>query len=288
MLNFYVRLRFVVVILFLSGLLSQGCNIINPAEKVPTYIHVDSFTFNSYLPGVTTSHNIVAVSAYYNNSAIGFFDLPATIPVLADGHGVLELYPVVPVDGLNSINVAYPFYRIDTFSFDPQPGKIIYCHPQTGFTSVTKVNKYSDFSGNTFFARWGGNKDLTLASDDSLKFDGTPTGTVVLSAAGDSSIDSSTIVFPIPAGQAFLEFDYKSEVPFYVGMQGLLGGIVSSQPYYLMGVKPSSTWKKFYINAADFNGQLRADEYRLYLKINLGDGQTRGRFLIDNIQLVNF
>lgn len=288
MLNFYVRLRSVVSILFLSAFMWQGCNIINPVEKVPTYIHIDSFTFNNYFPGVTTSHNIIGVSVYYNNSAVGFFDLPATIPIVADGHGELELSAVVPVNGLNSINVAYPFYRIDTFSFDAQPGKILYCHPHTGFTAPSKINKYSDFSGNTFFARWGGNKDLTLASDDSLKFEGTPTGTVLLSAAGDSSVDSSTIVFPIPAGQAFLEFDYKSEVPFYVGMQGLLAGVVSTTPYYLMGIKPSATWKKFYLNAADFNGQLKADEYRLYLKINLGEGQTRGRFLIDNIQLVNF
>ena len=79
--HFYYRLIYIAFLLVLVWL-GPGCNIINPHEQTPTYIHVDSFVFqyNSAVP-FTTSHDIRTVWAYYNNNPVGTFDLPATFPV---------------------------------------------------------------------------------------------------------------------------------------------------------------------------------------------------------------
>src|ERR1700761_424190 len=79
-------------ILIVSVFSISGCNVINPKEAVPTYIHVDSFRFtpaNYELQGAST-HDIRTVFAFYNNNPIGVFDLPATFPVIATGTGKLE------------------------------------------------------------------------------------------------------------------------------------------------------------------------------------------------------
>src|SRR5690348_12276879 len=72
------------ILLVLLGMSMQNCNTINPRETTPTYIHIDSFRTK---PGF--SHKITAVWVYYNNSPVGVFDLPATIPVMASGTGKL-------------------------------------------------------------------------------------------------------------------------------------------------------------------------------------------------------
>ena len=287
MFQIYYRIK-QLIFLFFCCLIWQSCKVINPEEQVPTYIHVDSFMFKDCLTGVTTSHQITSVAVYYNNAPIGFFDLPATIPILATGRGELGLAPGVAVNGFNSLAIAYPFYRTDTASFTAQPGKVINYTPTTCFYSDTKVQARWNFEGNTGFARWSGNRDIQTVQDPALVFEGHGTGSIVLTAVGDSSVDSTTKTFPIPKGSAFIEFDYKSTVPFYVGLQANLSTYASSQPYFLAGIYPSDHWQKFYLNVADFNGQYQGTSYNFYVKAVLDGGQKTGQLLIDNIQLVTF
>ncbi len=289
MLNIFSRIKLIVILVFCCSLW-QSCNIINPKEQVPTYIHIDSFKFNSYLPGVTATHQITCISVYYNNSTIGFFDLPATIPILATGKGRLEISPGIAIDGLNNLSSVYPFYRIDTSSFTAQPGKIIYYTPQTGFYTDAKIHLISDFTGATGFVRESGTRDILTVKEDSLVFGTGGTGSVQLIAPGDSSIDYAIQTFAIPSGNSsYIEFDYNSSVPLYVGLQANLGSVVSSTPFFLAGINPSlGKWKKFYLSVADFNGQYQGTSYTFYIKTVLPDGQPYGRLLIDNIQLVTF
>ena len=284
------------IFIYIFGAFLQGCNIINPSEKIPTYIHVDSFKFNRnvYFPSdITTSHQITTVWAYYNNSPIGSFDLPATIPVLTDsatGTAELELAPGIAVDGLNNMLAVYPFYQIDASTFTVQPGKIINYTPQTTFYDNAKITVISNFEGPVNFSLQAGNIPMVRVTDPSMVFEGSGSGSITLHAVGDSSIDSSTVApFAIPStGSAFIEFNYKSEIPFYVGLQANLSSVVQSTPYFLSGINPSDHWQKFYLSIADFGAQFKGTSYTLYFKANLGAGQTSGQLLLDNIQLITY
>jgi hypothetical protein len=284
--------QFILVCVAVASVLMMRCNVINPKETVPTYVHVDSFKVNG---GIT--HNITAVWAYYNNSPIGVFDLPATIPVPATATGMLQLSPGIPVDGQNSLMANYPFYTIDTFTFSPQPGKIITHQPQTGFFGSVKMLDIANFDfGTPDFGLIAGNKPMGVISKDSLVVQGLYTGIQVnysgvinLSAPGDSSLDSSKVIFTIPAGvSAFVEFDYYATVPFSVGLSADLAGLISTGPFFLAGVAPSNGWKKFYMNAQAFATQYQGDSYHFVIKTVLPEGQASGRVLIDNIKLITF
>jgi hypothetical protein len=276
--------QFILVCAAVVSVLMMRCNVINPKETVPTYIHVDSFR-----TGGKITQNINSVWAYYNNTPIGVFDLPATIPVPATATGMLQLSPGIPVDGQNSLLANYPFYTLDTFTFSPQPGKIITHQPQTGYFASVKKTNIADFdSGTSGFGLIVGNVPVVSVGADSLVFEGR-SGAIFLNAVGDSSVDSSVLVFTIPAGQpAFVEFDYNTTVPFSVGLSGTLAGLISTGPYFLAGVSPNTGWKKFYMNAQAFATKYQADSYYFVIKTVLPDGQASGRVLIDNIKLITF
>jgi hypothetical protein len=290
MLHIYTRSKYFILICC-GVLLWQGCNTINPSEPIPTYIHVDSFHFEENTALHTTlSHQITTVWAFYNNNPIGVFDLPANIPVVTNGtaDGKLELDPGVAIDGMNNFLGVYPFYVPDTSHFTPQPGKVINYTPKTKLYTNCKISVLSNFEfGATKFALAGGNIPMTIVSDPAFLFEGGGTGSIFLNAATDSSIDSTITAFTIPSGSAFIEFNYKSDLPFYVGLQAHLSTI-SSTPYYLAGIKPSDHWQKFYLSVADFAAQYKASTYTFYIKAVNADGQTSGRLLIDNFQLVTF
>ena len=91
----------------------------------------------------------------------------------------------------------------------------------------------------------------------------------------------------IPANTpAYIEFDYKSTVPFYVGLEAVIAGVTNDVP--LSGIKPSADWKKFYLSVADFEAQYQASFYYFHLHVSLPAGQQSGTFEIANVQLVCF
>ena len=274
-------------------LIVQSCNVINPHEQTPTYIQVDSFHFvhNPIANSEITTHQITEVWAYYNNYLIGVFDLPCTIPVITNGDttGQLELSPGIATDGLNNLLSAYPFYQIDTFDFKPQPGKIIIHEPVTKFYSDVVFKSLSSFSGggvSASFALSGTGVPMEIYHDSLMGLVGRSEFTAPIDT---NSTDSTVDTFSIPLNeQAYIEFDYKSTVPFYVGLQANLSVSISSTPYFLAGINPSSVWKKFYLSVADFNAQYQGTSYNFYVKAALPPGEASGTFEIANLQFVTF
>ncbi len=244
------------IILFFAWLW-MSCNA-GKEKLYPTYIHVDSFSFvaNPSVKGITLSHQVSCVWAYYNNSPIGVFDLPATFPVLANGKGTLELFPGITINGQNDLTGVYPFYEPDTFNFIAQPGKTINRLPVTRYYSNIKSNIISNFdSGHTNFFPNGGSVTMNLAPNGSV-FEGAGSGMISLARPGvDSAFDSSVHSFSIPKGVAFIEFNYKSSIPFSVFLQANYGTIASLAPYPLAGIYPSDHWQKFYVSVANFAAQ---------------------------------
>ncbi len=303
--DIYQKIRNLIFVLLGCSLFWQGCNSTNSATPVPTYIHIDSFHFaqsslvhpynliastptllQQYT--LTTSHQTNVAWVYYNDNLIGIFDLPATFPVTTTGAGVLKVFPGIAADGENNDIINYLFNQADTFTFVPQPGKTIVHEPITTYNSGDVIGLIADFdNGKSNFGAWGGTPvSMGVISGDSV-FEGLHSGIIALSTPNaDSTIDSSSFSFAIPAGRAYIEFNYNSTVPFYIGLQANLSNVISSVPYYLTGVHAGTGWQKFYLEVDGFTASAQGTSYTLFIKANLLPGQTSGRLLLDNIQLV--
>jgi hypothetical protein len=311
MLKIYQRFKSLFIILFGYGICSPGCNTINPAEQVPTYIHIDSFHFVQTNPqanydfAISTtareaspapiSHQINVAWVYYNNNPVGIFDLPATFPIITNGtSGILEVYPGILADGENNDIVNYSSFNTpDTFTFSTQPGKVINHTPVTGYTSGVNIGVISNFEDpKTGFGPCDGTTlgikklDKNLYPDSVFWDGGQYSGMIALYAPTvDSAIDSS-FSFPIASGVAYIEFDYNTTVDVYIGLQANESNLISSTPYYLTGIYPNTGWQKFYLEVDGFTANTQGTSYNLYIKAVLPSGQTSGRLLIDNIQIV--
>lgn len=286
MLNIYKIYKYFVILCVICAIV-QSCNIINPKEQVPTYIHIDSFQFEG-----AATHEISAIVVYYNNNPVGSFDLPATFPIIATGTGSLLITPAINSNGQNDRLTQYPFYTQDTSTFTAQPGKVINYTPKTTYVASAKFYTISDFEyGQIKLTKAAGDVAITDVTDPSLIFQGNGTGSIYLAAVGDSSVDSSNTPFNITPGAAFIEFDYRTEIPFDLALQSNLGALYNSGANYIAGVNPvnpTTKWRKFYLDLTGVVNQTPGDNYTFFMNAYLADSQTHGRLLIDNIKLVTF
>jgi hypothetical protein len=286
-------MRLLSFIIAALGLMMWGsCNIINPEEKTPTYVRVDSFRFlpQNYSLYGTSSHKITSVWAYFNNQLIGSFDLPATFPVIADKPGQLLLYPGIDFNGLKDLESTYPFYTFDSLTLNPQPGQVITPDAKTGYTTSAKMVWREDFELGNSFSKFNGDTGLVKTTDPANVFEGSGAGYILLKNANGISenISSNNPAFQATAGQnIFLELNYKCSIPFQVGLEAdYTNGNISTE--YIGGVNAKDTWNKIYINLNDFVNAHSGANYHVIIRASLDNGVSSGWVLVDNLKVITY
>jgi len=287
---FYIPFLLLVITYF-----TQGCNIINPKEPTPTYVHIDSFKFQpgNYSVDGSASHKITSIWAYYNNNPVGVFELPATFPVITNGNtGLLTIVPGVTVDGLSAFNTQYPFYLGDTSTLTTNAGQIKSYLPKTGYTSYNHLIYNIDFENGGNFQKIAGDTGIVVVTDSDKVFEGYHSGYILLTAAGDSSENIYQKTAPFVTGNGFIELNYKCTVQFAIGVEALdaSGQLVTAYPEYIIGINPNSSWNKLYISlnstASKYLASFQGAQFRLAIKSVMPDNQSTGYVLLDNIKYI--
>jgi len=299
----YTNYIFIIIALCMFSL---GCNIINPAEKNATYVRVDSvgFVAGNYNITGTSSHAITTVWAYYNNKALGVFDLPANIPVIASGKGTLTFIPGISISGVKGTQAQYPYYISDTATLQAQEGKIVTVYPKTSYVSSTKFLWMEDFeNGTTFITDHSyGDTGIVVTREAGTIFEGSASGIMFMKSATDTGWAISTTGTAIPSGQPYLELDYKCNTTFYVGIKPYISSGVESNVYWISGVratKKSSSgdinWNKLYISlsqvVADYNTYNVSGnvvKYYVVIRSSVDNGEQTGYVLLDNLKITSF
>lgn len=278
---------------FIAGIVSIisfcGCNIINPSEVVPTYVHIDSFSFAGNPNYGTSSHKITNVHVYFNNAPVGIFDLPVTFPVLATSAGTLLVLPGIDFAGLSGYEITYPFYDGDTMNLTPAPGVTLNFAPETRYSSSAKLPLFLENfdEPTTSFKKLSGDTTLGRVTG-SEAFEGGGSGFINLSAGKDSVtiIQNQPIAIPINQ-ESYLEINYKSNIPLQIGMNAVLS-TGDSYSEYLIGLKDRSEWGKIYIGLRDFVSGHQGTEYRVLLRAQKFGGVTDAKVYIDNVKVISF
>ena len=273
----------------------NGCNVINPPEKTPTYIKIDSFQLkidNPNSQGSAAAH-ITSVWVYYNNAPVGIFDLPCQVPVITEGNeGRLSVAPAITLNGLSDLQPIYPFYSFDTSILKSNPGKVVTINPVTLYWTTAKFPFLEDFEvGNSFGAFYpdiANDTTIRRTEDQTYIFEGGGSGLIELSDAFPTSESISNTGFAIPQGEAFIEINYKCSVPFEIGLYNTLNTSNVDVFEYIMGIKATDTWKKIYIELGTFTGNNPGTNHKVLIKSVLPEGQSSGYVAIDNIKIVTF
>jgi len=144
-----VRITRVVILFFLGiGLLS--CEKFEGDQTIPAYLFVDTIFLesNPLLEEGFLTHNYTDVWVYVDDQIIGAFELPATIPILAQGKHKLSLFAGVIYNGISGTRGGYLFTKPRIYEeIELVMDSIINRDPTVSYFDNTQFLWIEDFEG---------------------------------------------------------------------------------------------------------------------------------------------
>lgn len=285
----YYQASFVLFLISVMGLFS--CQKQNLKPGIPAFLYIDTMYLQTdYSTQGTSSHNITDVWVYVNEQRVGAFELPAMVPVLADGKAMLRLEAGIKVNGIATTRVNSPFfesYLVNEFMFVPD--SIITVSPTTHYRENVHFAWMEDFEDNALSidtANLSGNADIVLSSQANA-FEGFHSGIISLDTIHDffegATFEPFTV--PIDGSPIILEMNYKTDVVFEVGIFASNASNVVKQP--ILYVNPKTNWNKIYINLSDAIRENNfTNEFKVYFRAGIYDDITQAVVGLDNIKVV--
>lgn len=270
-----------------------SCNVINPEEPKPTVIHLEPFQFNIE-PGQGSGNNkITETWVYANGSFLGVFTPPVDIYYLDQGQTTFTFYPGIRNNGIAVDPIQYPFFAVDSVELLAGEGVEVDIQPVTSYKPGMVFSLLADFElSNTFTD----NRDTVAASElirSSIDvFEGQFSGQMVLSEEADfievgHAVPMSGLTTD-GSKPTYLEFRYKSEIEFSIGLLGInLNGQSASNFFYL--VRPSPDWNMLYIDLTDQLEISGSPAYKILFRslYPAGSPEPQYNIFLDNIKVVH-
>lgn len=274
-----------------SLLFITSCELYNPAEPIPAYLHIQKIDLTTdYSTQGTNSSKIADAWVYVDEQLIGCFELPATFPVISEGVHHVKIKPGIKVNGISANRAPYPFYNSYEQDIDFQPGKTITVSPTTTYISATNFTFMQDFEGVGVTITPTTNSDTTLQeliSPDPNVFEGSKCGIAYLDASRVFFECATVAKYTLPKSGApvFLEFNYKCNYIFTVSV--IAYGTASSAQFTALNLNPSSNWNKAYIYLTpNVSGASTAVNYKIAWGMLNSSAVDSAVMLLDNIKLI--
>jgi len=289
--------NFLILVVTIITVIFSSCNLINPDETAPSYIEVNSFSFDPAptigVTGPSTSTNIKDVWVFIDNDFQGAYELPARFPVLKTGVHSIVLSPGIFLNGIASTRSPYPFYRPDVQEVNLSENGTTTFNPVTSYFDTVECSYFEAFEEPGFSLTTTALSDTImyqLQPGDPDIFEGSGSGAVYLDSIRSRFEVTSTTDYDLPGSGAavYLEFDYKVNQAMNVGLYITIPGTgVEQEPVYT--VYPTDSWNKVYIQLGyTVSGYGSATGYKVYFGAIKDPGVEKPVFLIDNIKVVHF
>lgn len=250
-----------------------------PNEGIPFYLRIDSTTVTTLDSQGLNTQRVTDVWVESISTNLGVYELPAQFPVLEEGAVRLLISAGIYQSGQQGLRVIYPMYQPDTVVLQTTR-KEVYTHvPNFRYQNGCRFPfKPEDFEfGNNF-------SGMDIAVDTNVRY-GTRCGRLTVSVADSNKIGSQAGKFTVPVGaEVWLEADYKTEVPFWIGYFATFGTSVSRVPVILVTKK--GEWNKIYLKLSESFGAAQADQYNLFFEALKPEGSAGGSTYIDNVKLI--
>jgi len=282
---------FSTILTIAAAIFLANCDLINPPEKIPAYIHIDSFTVKAnYDSFGSSSHNITDAWIVLDDQVLGAYELPATIPILEDGTAKITIRAGIKENGISNTRTAYPFYTAVILDHLFVPTKTDTINPVISY-SGTKVNylMMEDFESSSIIFEPGIKSSAVLkrTNDTSLVFEGDYSYLAVLPAKNDILEIETENLYNIPRGKSvFMELNFKTSIKLVAGIYAV--NINESRQLPIVTLNPTSKWKKVYINMGfDITNEPSDYVFRFFLGA-VNSGTDTAKVYLDNVKLIHF
>jgi len=271
-------------------LLLPGCR---KSETVPAYVLIPSVTLTTTPEqGVATS-KVTDAWVSVNDRLIGVWELPAKVPVIAEGVNRLTVVPAIKRNGTYDDRLRYPFFASWSTNVELAEQAYVEVAPATTYLTTTSfwIESFDDVG--TLFETANDADSLirfTVEEHPTLVRDASPCGGAELTSSNPSVRLQSDVNFLGASGPVFLEMDYSTDVQLVVGVIYRQDGFDIVEPVVVVTpTTPTGTspiWNKIYVDLSALFNTGSVSDRDVYIEGTLTGGANSGLFLLDNIKLV--
>ena len=288
--------------LFVIGLASAlfigSCDL--EKEPIPAYLHIKPFTVEVASNGSEGTEKQQITDAWISDVGtgdfLGVYELPATLPIIADGTTKLIIEPGILENGIRVTPNIYSLLTSYEVEVDLAPNVVDTIQPVTQYDSRVEFRYKENFETNNTLDEVIDtsiviNTSLTSVSSEPLEvFEGGNSCKFVLDEDNPKmEVATSTFMdLPTKGDLTVLEMHYKNEGILQVALLGYEDFNSTPVLTYFLALNPQSDWNKVYINLTN---QLvgygsRFEHFKILFGAQLPAGKTTSTYLIDNIKVM--
>ncbi len=244
------------IFLFVLVLLASSytsCDLINPEEQIPAFIRVDSFSLatNASTQG-NPVHQFTDAWVYNDEKLVGVYELPAVVPVLAEGDANIRIRGGIKLNGQVGSRIPNLFTKDFQAVVELFPDSQVHINPTLTYNNWVNFDWLEDFDGSgVSVTQTSTSQGVVERVSGSEAFDGR---SLKLTLNADELFFECKKVgdaIPLPGGgtPVIMEFTYRCNNSFVVGLfsNDQTGTIQTS----IMVINPSENWNHIYVNLTD-------------------------------------
>ncbi len=254
----------------------------------PAYIYIPEFTVTTNQAQGTNFVPMPYVNVFINDNSVGVYALPANFPILQEGPVKVEVFPMIKRfarEGVQHYSVMQPFQsQLDLKALETDT-----LIPEFSYYDNAEFPWLEDFNDNasSLYIKSGTIDTFYLENDPSISRDQTPYMHINM-GDGESffEIESQDLFdLPMDGRDVYLEMDYRSTVPFTIGLYATSSTGVIAVPS-VSPFKTDTAWTKAFIFLSDETINRSSDtRFRVYFRaVNASEDDPH--IYLDNIKLV--
>jgi len=286
------KIFIILSVVFFTGTF-VSCEIINPEEQIPAYIHIDSIGLNNQNNPEygSDSHKITDAWIYIDDQVVGAFELPAKFPVLWKGNHTITIKAGIKVNGMSETRAIYPFYEAYSTTIDFTEGNITTLNPVLTYSSSTEFEWEESFEDGGLSLEETSISNAILEKTDSVPevFEGNFSGIAHLDNAHNFFQCKTINSYELPSGSnpVFLEMNYKTDEEVKIGL--LAKSATQTEQLDILVLNKTDVWKKVYVNLknAILRTAISPDNFQIFFEAQKTEGVASSGILFDNIKLLH-
>ena len=288
-------------LVIVSLLYVSSCSKEQFKAEIPSYLKITAIDLETDTFDGSDSQKITDAWITMDGIFLGAFEIPCTIPILADGEHEFAISAGIKANGISATRIRYPFYSICNLfyedSIEPVVGKKLHLYKDSTIT-VSATTKYTDNTNFLFIEDFedagliikpSDESDTTLQKtySDSLVFEGYGSGFVELDSVNDffELINSEFVSLSSIYNDNMLELNYKCDHSFKVGIAMKSGETGEIVRFEALHIDSSYVWNKIYVHMTNqVNLGTTDDEFGIFIGIKKRVNVETATFYFDNIK----
>ncbi len=272
--------------------MGSSCKDFNNPEQIPAYVHIAPFQKEVISSQGSNSHQVTEAWMYANLSFLGVYEPGKTYPVLAEGMTNFRIFGGIRENAIDELISIYPMYDSIVINKEIKAGRTDTIYPVLRYNPKATFRFVEDFETSHIFTHdIDNNPNSRLVTSTEFAKDGLRSGKMEVTKEDPVNEIGTSFAFndlPVSGEAIFLEFDYYTEIPLFVGLE-MYNPNAAPEKYYKLQLLPRSGWNKVHVRLNEEIRGFRKESYRIILSANYDssrEGQPQRAF-IDNVKLIH-